>query len=581
MKNKILKHICMGLGLMSLVGCTDLSETTYSIIPQDKFYQTKDNIYQSFVRPFGHAYWLCTRGTYLFGELSADQLMIVQKEEHWYDKGAYFRLHYHTWTIDDWFVDSMWKDTYRGIVQCNSVISDFNRLDPEKFGVTREEFNDLIAQERILRAWMYYTIFETIHNIPVVTAYPSSELPSQSTPKQTFEFIENELLESLPQLSKKTNAGGNGLNQGLWNQGGAAALLARLYMNAKWLIGEDKSAECEKICQDIIDGKYGVYEIDDRWDAPFDWNNDKSDELLYAFASSYGGAHWCYSGGLHWFVAPFKAAPYFGFTDWGNCNAKFSLQPGLDLQGNEYTFDNGKPVRKFQKYADDYRLKKYRNKGHGKREGLFLYGTLDYQTPSGETKYVRADNDAYQLYIRDQVGIFQDTDPSSASPRPSSGKPTPESAMPYGDQNSGWYMVKYPIYASDDPAKIEADYALLRLAEIYYNLAEIKFNKGDKATAAKLLNKVRKRNYPAGSPSLYPEDGSQLTKQELLDEWGREFLGEGHRRRVLCRFGLYNSGKWWDKNPDADNHTMWVPLSRTALMTNPNLVQNDGYPGIE
>lgn len=270
---------------------------------------------------------------------------------------------------------------------------------------------------------------------------------------------------------------------------------------------------------------------------------------------------------------------YFGFTDWGNCNPKYALQPGLDLNGNEYSFENGKPVRKFMKYPDDVRLKKYKNLGNSKREGMFLYGDLPYETANG-TEYVTSDNGAYKLYIRDQVGIFRDTDPASFSPNPSSGTQTPKSAMAYGDQNSGWCLIKYPIYRSDDAGKIESDYALIRLAEIYYYLAEIRFYQGRKAEAEKLLNYVRKRYYPAGSSSLYPENGSALTEQELLDEWGREFLGEGLRRQTLCRFGIFNSGTWWDKEPDSDNHTMWIPLSRITLNTNPNLKQNPGYPSV-
>ena len=231
------------------------------------------------------------------------------------------------------------------------------------------------------------------------------------------------------------------------------------------------------------------------------------------------------------------------------------------------------------KYPDDVRLKKYKNLGNSKREGMFLYGDLPYGTANG-TEYVTSDNGAYKLYIRDQVGIFRDTDPASFSPNPSSGTQTPKSAMAYGDQNSGWCLIKYPIYRSDDAGKIESDYALIRLAEIYYYLAEIRFYQGRKAEAEKLLNYVRKRYYPAGSSSLYPENGSALTEQELLDEWGREFLGEGLRRQTLCRFGIFNSGTWWDKEPDPDNHTMWIPLSRTTLNTNPNLKQNPGYPSV-
>jgi len=68
-------------------------------------------------------------------------------------------------------------------------------------------------------------------------------------------------------------------------------------------------------------------------------------------------------------------------------------------------------------------------------------------------------------------------------------------------------------------------------------LAECKYRAGDKAGAAVLLNAVRARDYPAGSPSLYSADGSQLTDQEILDEWGREVLVEGRRRTDLVRWG--------------------------------------------
>jgi hypothetical protein len=184
------------------------------------------------------------------------------------------------------------------------------------------------------------------------------------------------------------------------------------------------------------------------------------------------------------------------------------------------------------------------------------------------------------LFLRDQVGWFEDTDTNSISPKPSSGAPTMISDMDHADQSSGWCLIKYPIYRSDDAGKIEADFAVIRLPEVYYALAECKFRAGDKPAAATLLNKVRARYYPAGSPSLYKEDGSQITEQELLDEWGREFIGEGFRRTVLCRFGVY-TGEWWDKKKEADNHTNILPFHRNILASNPNLVQNPGYPNGE
>lgn len=108
--------------------------------------------------------------------------------------------------------------------------------------------------------------------------------------------------------------------------------------------------------------------------------------------------HWLYDYEMFWQVAPFLSSKYFGFTDWGNCNPKYALQPGLDLNGNEYSFENGKPVRKFMKYPDDVRLKKYKNLGNSKREGMFLYGDLPYETANG-TEYVTSGNDGLETAV--------------------------------------------------------------------------------------------------------------------------------------------------------------------------------------
>ena len=570
---------CIGILLISITtSCTNLDETVYSIITAETFYQTKDNVYQGFVRPFDYGFRSCTGGSFHIQEGSADHFMTPNRQGHWLDGQNYFRLHWHEWTIDDWIPRDAYNHNFETVVNCNSAIADLSALDPANFAMTTAEMNNLISNLRTLRAWSYIRLLDLFRNVPIITSFPSEEmLPSQATPKETFTFIETELKEVLNVLDIKEGSGGNGNKQGLWTKAGAAALLVRLYLNAQVWIGEDRFADCADYAQRIIDGEYGSYGIASRWDAPFDWNNETCEEIIFAFTSRMGSQRYHYGNDMFRWGAPFKAPPYFGFTELGDMNPRIALQPGLDLYGNEYTFDNGKPVRKFMKYPDDVRLKKYRNLGNSTREGMFLREALDYIGPDGTVQYVRADNNRYMIYLRDQVGWFEDTDTSSLSPAPSSGPPTMISSMDHADQSSGWCMIKYPIYRGDDVGKMEADYAVIRLPEVYYALAECKFRSGDRSTAAKLLNEVRARYYPAGSTSLYNEDGSQITEQELLDEWGREFLGEGHRRTVLCRFGAYTSTEWWDKLPEADDHTMILPFARTILQSNPNLVQNPGY----
>ncbi|MDQ1085516.1 RagB/SusD family nutrient uptake outer membrane protein [Siphonobacter sp. SORGH_AS_1065] len=563
-----MKKIFSCLLLTSLLSsCTDLDETLYDRITSENFLQTKEDVYRTFLRTFEHGYWTVQGDQFIMQELPADQFMTPNREGDWYDGGQYIRAHQHTWTSQDGYCSNAWNNLYTGIALATNSLQDIEGIDPAAFGLTTAEQKQFIAELRTMRAWYYLRVYDFYRNVEIITRVKGeTQGTTQSTPLETFRFIETELKEALPDLAAKGDAGTEQF-QGRWTKAGAMTLLARLYLNAKVYINEDRFADCATICQDIMDGKYGSYRIEDRWDAPFDWNNDQSAETIFAFPGTFGRSHWQYEGGMYWWMMPYNAPQtYLGFTDWGGSNPRFSLQPGRNVDNVEYTHTLGKPFIKFQKYSDDVRLKKYRNLGNNSREGMFLYGYLTYNN----NRDTLASTRGYKLYIRDQVGWFKNTPPNQVPA-------DKESNMNHADQNSGVYMLKYPFYRTEDEHKIEADYAEIRLAEVYYTLAECEFRKGNKAKAAEILNRVRKRYYPAGSPSLYPANGSTLTEQELLDEWGREFLGEGRRRTDLIRFNQFNSGTWWDKQPDADTHTNIFPIGFNVLNVSPQLKQNPGY----
>lgn len=561
----IILTICITLILS--VGCTKLNEDPYDRITSANFLQTRDDVVRDFLRSFEHGYWsIQGNGLFYAQELPTDELMTPNRDGDWFDGGIYQRLHYHTWTTQDGYTSGMWNALYQGISLATNSLEDIEAVDITKVGITKAEQDDFIGELKTLRAWFNLRAFDLYRNIPLVTKIKGEVLtPNQSTPEETFNFIEKELKDAIPGLPTRQSLGQ--YVTGRWTKAGAAALLMRLYLNAKVYIGVDKYTECAAVCQDIINGTYGDYALETRWDAPFDYTNTQSSEVIFAFPSTLAQTHWQYSGDMYFWMAPHQAQNLFGFTDLGGMNTRYALQPGRDVDSVEYSFTLGKPFIKFQKYPDDFRLKKYKNLGNSKREGMFLFGYLPYYKDS--TQFVKS-NRGYTIFARDQVGFFKDLPPGT--------KPADkESNMNHADDNSGIWPAKYPIYPSKDPNTLASAYAEIRLAEVYYSLAECKYRAGDKPGAALLLNAVRKRNYPAGSPSLYKADGSQLTDQEMLDEWGREFLVEGRRRTDLIRWDKFNSGTWWDKQPDADDHTKIYPIGQDVFNLSPQLVQNPGY----
>lgn len=573
---KLLKYIAAAsIAFTAMTGCTDLDETLYNQVGSGNYYNTKNDVIRAVFRPFEHAFW-SIQSRHVLNELSADQLITPTRDGWWDDSGKWRKLHHHEWNVEDGGdAQTEWNGCFQGIVQCNYVIEDLAKLSPEKFGFSQVEFDNLAAQCRALRAWFYIRLLDAFRNVPLAVDYTDVSLQSQADPKDVFDFIESELKDCLTLLTRKDALGTNAPIQGQWTQAGAAALLVRLYLNAEVYVGEDRYDDCAKMAQAILDGTYGAYAVADRWDAPFDWDNDNCDEVIFGFPADQGYTFWQYQGDTYWWTVPARSRYYFGDSKSkaGDHNTKYAASPTYRPNGEPYDYELGMPIRNFKKYPSDVRLKLYRNLGDSKREGMFLFGYLEYVDDNGATKRVRAPEQPYDLYIRDAVGKFQSLDPQRWLAQSSA-------TLADGDHNSGWHFAKYPFYSDEDAHQMESDYTEIRLPEVIYSLAECKLRKGDAKTAARLLNSVRRRNYEGSDLSdvLYaPEGNVTLDTKEMLDEWGREFFAESRRRIDLIRFDKFTTGQWWDKLPDADNHTEIFPIMRPILNSNPNLVQNPGY----
>lgn len=136
------------------------------------------------------------------------------------------------------------------------------------------------------------------------------------------------------------------------------------------------------------------------------------------------------------------------------------------------------------------------------------------------------------------------------------------------------------------PPSVEAwiDFPMFRLGEVYLNYAEavLRGGGGDKATAANYVNALRKRAY--NDESKASVSANDLTLDFLLDEKGREFFYEAHRRTDLIRHGKFTSGSYvWPWKGGAANgiavsdHYKVFPLPSDDIGSNTNLKQNDGY----
>ena len=585
MKN-IIRFSALAAVIIGASACTDLSETVYDQVMSNNYYNTKADVIQAVFRPFEHVYYSEIE-FYEHEELTGDHFITPTRGTWWYDGGKWEILHRHNWSSieDSWTWTGEWNACYTGIGQCNLVLDDLSKLNPSKFSLTDAEFEAFKGQLRTMRAYLYLRLLNCYRNCILTTTSDASvnNLPEnrkQVSPERLFEFIESELKEGVNYLPAKVGTSGPGATQGSFTKGAAAALLVRLYLNAEKWIGVPHYDDVISWCERIRNGEFGQYSLAENWWEPFDWNNENCNEVIFGFPGSYTTQSWHMRNDRLTFYGrclPYGCANYLGIEGNGERNPKYALSPSYDNQNPRQLFDYklGMPSQKFQKYAGDKRWAQYRNTSVNTREGMFF---LEGKIPNSRTSsgYAMNPDNQYVIYLRDQVGQFLNKGEEGIIV--GTGK---ESKLGNGDFNSCLFCVKYPFYSFTGGYYIESDLTLIRYTEIYYSEAEALLLTGKADEAGKLLNQVRKRNYVDFNSSIayQPEGSVKLDLDEMLDEWGREFIQEGRRRTDLIRFGRFQEA-WWDKPKDSDTHYELFPISRQALEQNKYLKQNPGYEDI-
>lgn len=54
---------------------------------------------------------------------------------------------------------------------------------------------------KAVRAYYYYNLLDLFGNVPIVTNFEDTDLPTNSTRKQVYDFVEKELTDAIPYLN--------------------------------------------------------------------------------------------------------------------------------------------------------------------------------------------------------------------------------------------------------------------------------------------------------------------------------------------------------------------------------------------
>ncbi len=579
-KYKLLIIILAVVGISSVFKSCEVEPTYYSQSTPELFFDTQEKVYQRMGRAFTHWAWCMADNQahsnfIMLQEFTTDEMLVPSRYNDWYDGGNYLRMYHHDFTPTTPGVYDAWRAFSMGVAQAWSAKDDIDQyVDFDALGFPEGSREAVLMQLQTLSAFFYWFGLDMFGGVPLYTS-TQGDIKPRATDVETFEFIDSLLTEAIPQLPKKTVLGAQ--ETGAINQAAAALLKARLYFNAEAYIRKDMYAEAAAICQDIIDGKYGTYALENEWTNIFGFDNDRSTEIIWSVPSQNAISE--RSTGPH--SNHYGMGEYWSNGEIGNRNNGYCLVPSLDVEGKSYLYgsDNpsskgtyrlGSPFAKF--HEDDVRKQLNAYEGEGKWRGMFYFGEMINPVTGaachGGNRQVKPNE---VLVLVDQIARIT----PQAGAEVDHGK---EGAR-WGEEASGVRLAKFSPtpWLTEKTLKGNPDIPVFRLAEAYYMLAECKLRAGDKAAAASLINTVRERYFPEGDPD--PVTASNLDEWRMLDEWMIEFIGEGRRRTDLIRWNKYTTESWWDKPADGPGkaHYNRFPIPIQAMGSNHLIEQNPGY----
>lgn len=575
--NNILKSILGGVVAATALTSCNIDPDFYSQVTPETFYTSQEAVYQRYARPFTHWRWFAGHddNMWLLQELGTDEFIQPTRGSDWYDGAKYQKIHHHEYAEDMGFIDEGWKLSQMGTALAWDALEDLSTVNFEKLGFPEGTRDAMLSQLQGLVSYFYLRGLDMFGGMPLYTT-TQSDIKPRSTDVRTFEFIDSLLTEALPNVPVKTELGAK--ETGAINAAAIATMKAQLYFNAPSYIRQEKWQECADICKDIIEGKYGKYDIDPDWTNVFGFNNDTSPEIIWSVPSEHAKLE---SDGMHWSrMVPYNFRNYLGGLEDSGSNNGIALTPGLDPTGRPYTTKLGRIYSKFN--DQDIRKQNYVYLGDGKYKGMFVVGLQ--QNPlnpewvcMGSREYKgqiinEVDQVAYFSRVnnpryKDANGNFQYTSVNDL-----------ESNIGTAEENSGirLYKVSPRPNQTDKKLMFNPDIPIIRLAEVYYMWAECKMRLGDKQGAADLINHVRKRYFEGGNDPD-PVTVANLDKYRMLDEWMMEFVGEGRRRTDLVRWDAYVTEDWWDHKATNNKDLNRFPIHYSVLEANQKLEQNPGY----
>ncbi|MHA6247131.1 RagB/SusD family nutrient uptake outer membrane protein [Pontibacter sp. CAU 1760] len=461
-----------------------------------------------------------------------------------------------------------WSRGYQYVRKINVFLEKMSAADALQF----ENKEQLIAEAKFLRAFVYFNLIERYGGVPIVSqSYNLEDAGAVSFTRNSFDevvaFIEQDLDEATPGLPERY-ASGNA-NYGRATQDASHALRSRVLLYAasplfnpsndkqKW----QKAADAAAVFINDNDRGYTLYpEYGELFNRP---SGAPQNEFIFTRNFTVTSGH----------QAPMHniGRRYGGYGGWWASNG-----PSQNLV-DDYDMINGEPAFTWSGDVQSINSASGYNPNHP-------YKNRD---PRFEATIIHDSSlfrgDLHEMWVAanvDQWG-FDSWKQSSDNPR---GGYILRKFMP-NDGALNWqeiYTIPWPHF---------------RLAEIYLNYAEAKFELGEGATTREYISKVRAR---AGLPPIPSTITGEALRQRLYNERRIELAFESHRyfdirrwkiagvienrpirgmdivKNLTTGFTTYTPVQLSIKNPYQEKMNL-LPIETAELRRNEKLTQTPGW----
>lgn len=468
---------------------------------------------------------------------------------------------YATLDAENSYVSAFYTNVYYGIQVCNTAIAKGESVK----GMNANTLAQRVAEVRFLRAYYYYLLVEQFGDVAIVkdeirTAV--TDFPRDSE-QDVYSFIISELTEIANVLPAKQG------NYGRITQGAAKHLLSLVYLTRGYKSYGQSSdfSTAASLADEVING--GTYKLLDTFAEVFTPGNEKNDEIIFSVQYDPSSLSGQYGGN--------GQQSLFGFELWtkvtggfenGNLTYGWKKNQFMCTQFLYSLFNTNVDSR----YEETFKSVFYATQAYPSI-GLEV-GDLRLYFPTYDHPFTEADSLAFMAEHPNAIIItkeFWKQDIENMGGRGMSPMVwkffDPEASWPSNNTN---YTGTRDIF-------------LFRLADTYLMAAEAYLKTGNAATAAQRINAVRERAAKEGQKAAMDITASDVTIDFILDERGRELVGEYKRWMDLKRTGKliertlkYN--KLTAKINKMDDHILLRPIPQSVIdQSNGTVTQNPGY----